>query len=300
MPSLPAVPPPLQSHVPALTIASVVELGGLHEHGVELHARADCGSAAALRQEDTTCERTTRPSSPVPPAPVFNDQSDYPDSRSAHLREARTSAHQYFVLAYRIRRRSSYSVSDAQTPLAGERRMSEDLASAARAMRNFTPHPFAHVAMLDLAPLSRSPPSDFRSVIGVKTFALVSTIIRALWISHLGCLLGGGLAPYIAWAREGIGTRAGFNLLCAGERERIWICFRLHVLLWMIRDVPRASTRFKSTHGATTPTTSRSERLETSISYTKAHIFSSFISRLFCEIFRLDFKHLSFLTFLDV
>ncbi|KAJ7796375.1 hypothetical protein B0H13DRAFT_1934606 [Mycena leptocephala] len=44
------------------------------------------------------------------------------------------------------------------------------------------------------------------SVMACKIFALVSTIIQRLWISYLGCSLGGEHAPCIAWAREGIGT----------------------------------------------------------------------------------------------
>jgi hypothetical protein len=40
-----------------------------------------------------------------------------------------------------------------------------------------------------------------------ENFVLISTILRTLRTTHLGRLSGGDLAPYLAWAREGIGTR---------------------------------------------------------------------------------------------
>ncbi|KAJ7743283.1 hypothetical protein B0H14DRAFT_2637474 [Mycena olivaceomarginata] len=58
------------------------------------------------------------------------------------------------------------------------------------------------------SPIPLPPPSDFLSASTSGIFVLVSTIIRTCRISHLGYPLGGERAPYMAWAREGIGTHS--------------------------------------------------------------------------------------------
>ncbi|KAJ7449157.1 hypothetical protein B0H11DRAFT_2247447 [Mycena galericulata] len=62
----------LHSHItsaaaPGFAIASAVELGGLRELGMELHASASSVGVTTLRQDVSTCKGAARPSSPSPP-----------------------------------------------------------------------------------------------------------------------------------------------------------------------------------------------------------------------------------------
>ncbi|KAJ7903263.1 hypothetical protein B0H13DRAFT_2335116 [Mycena leptocephala] len=54
-------------------------------------------------------------------------------------------------------------------------------------------------------PLDSAPPAH-TIVMDYKSFMLISTILRTLWIPHLGYSLVGELVACLAWDREGIGT----------------------------------------------------------------------------------------------
>ncbi|KAJ7505829.1 hypothetical protein B0H11DRAFT_2220465 [Mycena galericulata] len=82
------------------------------------------------------------------------------------------------------------------------------------------PPPSTHISILALASPSCSPQSVAHSVTGIMTFALVSTIVRTHRNTYFVGILREELAPYIAWEREGIGTRCCFRYLGAGARIR--------------------------------------------------------------------------------
>ncbi|KAJ7512102.1 hypothetical protein B0H11DRAFT_2213896 [Mycena galericulata] len=91
---------------------------------------------------------------------------------------------------------------------------------AASTTRVRPPSP-THISILALASPSCSPQSVANLVTGIMTFVLVSTIVRTHRNAYLAGILREELAPYIAWEREGIGTRCCLRYLGAGARERI-------------------------------------------------------------------------------